>query len=390
MKLLELYSLSSGLKIGKPFIYKSYYPLPFEKYITIHASSGMESKNYSYWNDVLYLLKESLLSENIHVVQIGSNEDETLNVNYRLNGKTDINQTAHVLSNSMLHLCNDTFSSHVCAFYEVPLVCVYGPTTVENHSPFHFNRLKSVFISSNRNGLLPSYSSAESPKTVDFIKPEIVAESAASLLNINFRRVKSEFFGKEYPTNIIEYIPNFSLNPSFIGNGLVNIRMDYCFNEQKMSELLYSKKCNIISNKELDIKLIKVFRKNINRVSLEINENTSIDYIDNLKSTGIDLYLSTQITDAKQLADLRFKLLKFEVNQDLKSKKPLDFKEKACNNLLFKTNKFILSDNCIFLSKAHWKASLPSLDMIQNNGFVIDNEDFWQDSEYFYIYDEKI
>ena len=53
MHLIEQYALSCGVKIDKPHIETSFFPVPSEKYITVHASSGMESKNYDYYDDVM-------------------------------------------------------------------------------------------------------------------------------------------------------------------------------------------------------------------------------------------------------------------------------------------------------------------------------------------------
>jgi hypothetical protein len=44
MHLLEKYSLNCGInpkKLSEPFIFTSYYPVPSDKYIVFHASSGM-------------------------------------------------------------------------------------------------------------------------------------------------------------------------------------------------------------------------------------------------------------------------------------------------------------------------------------------------------------
>ena len=53
MHLVEQYALSCGVKIDKPQVETSFFPLPFDKYIILHASSGMPSKNYDYFEDVI-------------------------------------------------------------------------------------------------------------------------------------------------------------------------------------------------------------------------------------------------------------------------------------------------------------------------------------------------
>jgi hypothetical protein len=60
MHLVETYSLSTGSKIKKPFIHKKFFPLPFEKYITIQNSSGMQGKCYDYFQEVVNFVYEDL------------------------------------------------------------------------------------------------------------------------------------------------------------------------------------------------------------------------------------------------------------------------------------------------------------------------------------------
>ena len=52
MHLVENYALTAGVKIDKPHIEPLFYPIDSEKYITLHAGSGMESKNYDYYSNI--------------------------------------------------------------------------------------------------------------------------------------------------------------------------------------------------------------------------------------------------------------------------------------------------------------------------------------------------
>mgnify|MGYP006173706677 CR=1 FL=1 len=75
MKLLELYSLATGLRIGQQYLVETFYPLPFDRYVTIQGGSGMQSKNYPYYGEVLGLLLPALKVAGIHVVQLGGKDD---------------------------------------------------------------------------------------------------------------------------------------------------------------------------------------------------------------------------------------------------------------------------------------------------------------------------
>jgi len=181
MNLLERYSLSTGFKINKLFPDENFYPVP-SKYITIQTSSGMESKNYDYYSDVLDVIAPKLKEMGYEILHIGRDCKEypyCVNLINQLN----INQTFYVLRNSKLHLGNDSFAVHLAGLHDVPIVALYGPTTAINHGP-HF-RKNSKLIESHRNGKNPSFSAQESPKTINYIKPEEVINEVFEKLGVD-------------------------------------------------------------------------------------------------------------------------------------------------------------------------------------------------------------
>ncbi len=389
MKLIERYALSTGLKINKPYIYKAFYPLPFDKYITIHASSGMKAKMYSFWEDVIELIKPTLDKLDIKIVQIGGEEDEQLKHCNHLQGVLNIQQTAYIISNTMLHLSNDTFSAHVAGAMDKPLVTLYGSTTVANHSPYFFKPEVSTFLEADRKGFRASYASEESPKMVDTITPERIANAALKLFEASVSR-KSLNFGEYYPTYIVEYIPDHVIAPNYLANGVINIRMDYHFNEDNFVKVIYNRKCNVISDKPINIKLIRGLKSHINRLSFEVKEDTLPEYVKQLKATGIDLHLFTNEADEEKLKELRLKHFEYEIVQEkITTKESLDFKDKIGYNSCYKTNKFILAKDGIFLSKADWlkKASVKSFD--DNIREIPDVPEFWAEVDYFYIFNKE-
>ena len=105
MHLIESYALNAGVKIGKPFIDPSFFPVHSNNYITIHCSSGMKSKNFDYYQDVIMLIKPYLDEHGIDIFQIGLEGEPTMaNVNSLL-GETNIRQAAYVIKNSKLQIC---------------------------------------------------------------------------------------------------------------------------------------------------------------------------------------------------------------------------------------------------------------------------------------------
>jgi ADP-heptose:LPS heptosyltransferase len=136
MHLLETYALATGSKIKKPFINKKFFPVPFEKYITIQNSSGMQGKCYDYFQDVVDFIHEDLEKIGYKIIQIGSKDDRALKHVFHLQGQTNINQTAFILENSKLHVGNDSFAIHMCSAFGVPLIGLYSVSSPEIAGPF--------------------------------------------------------------------------------------------------------------------------------------------------------------------------------------------------------------------------------------------------------------
>ena len=68
MHLVENYALAAGVKISEPHIDPLFYPVPEGRYMVLHASSGMKSKNYDYYNEVLKLIGKYIEKEKIQIV----------------------------------------------------------------------------------------------------------------------------------------------------------------------------------------------------------------------------------------------------------------------------------------------------------------------------------
>jgi len=89
MHLIEQYALSCGVKIDKPFVETCFFPVECQKYITLHASSGMQAKNYDYFNDVSDLISPFLKEKNINILQIGDQADRKIHNCIHYNGTTN-------------------------------------------------------------------------------------------------------------------------------------------------------------------------------------------------------------------------------------------------------------------------------------------------------------
>jgi hypothetical protein len=398
-KLLEIYSKATGLKIGKQDLNESFYPLPFEKYITFHCGSGMQAKNYPYWNEVIFLIKKILEENGISIVILGRDPDFQIQGCHNLVNQTNISQTNYILRNSLLHCCNDTWTAHRAGYLGIPLVEIFGSTSIANHSPHTYNKDKTIFIESHRFNRNPSFQSQEQPQTIALISPESIANAIFKNLGLdNKTNIESLYFGPLYQQTLIELVPNCVLPPQFQMPNPLIVRMDYEFNEKYLTDNLSIRKCIIITNKAIDLNILFQLQKNIVLIRIEV-DNVDKFWIKSVEKIGIKIQCYTMENDVDKIRKKRLELLSTcyyeqvfypdknnaRLNAEIYLNKKLE-EGFDIGKVKFKTNKFIFANDKFFLSKAHWKSNQNTEDVNSNYGNVIDSEDFWLDQNYFYFY----
>ena len=209
MHILEQYALSCGVKIDQPYIYEKYYPVPFKKYIAMQPSSAMSSRCYSYFPEVIKMLKPYLDKEGISIVQVGGPEDKVLEgVHSILN--SSINQMAYIIKNSLMYLGTDSCCLHFASHYSKKSVTVSGVLYDQNFYPYWSND-EDYKILSPKTRTKPSFSPQEATKRVDLIKPEEIVSAVLNSLNLENKNpdYESLHLGSSYGNPTTEIIPNF-------------------------------------------------------------------------------------------------------------------------------------------------------------------------------------
>lgn len=401
MKLAELYSLSTGLKLGDQELVERFYPLPFERYVTLQGGSGMLAKNYPFYTDVVKLLRPALEAAEIKIVQLGGKDDHQVLGVHSLTGKTDIHQSSYILRNSLCHFGNDSWLSHRGGALNVPLVILFGPTTPQNHGPLRSNP-KSVFIESHRFGRRAAFASQENPPTIALIPPEQVANAVLTILGLPTVTDQTICIGDAYNVSAVEMVPTAVINPQIqVPNSLI-IRMDLAKDwplaERALAENLQLRKCAVITDREINPQILAQFKPNLTGLRV-IVDRVSAGWIKAIKRTGVPIAFVSHEKDERELRDLRMALydaclfdhfvaptkadLQKGVNTYLN--KELDIAP-IIPRLRFKTNKFLLADNQVYLSEAHWKAGKNTPSSDQNAGDVIDDPAFWIDIAHYHLY----
>lgn len=402
MRLIERYALSTGLKIGKQYLAENYYPLPFSRYITLHASSNMAGKNFPYYAMVLDLLKPYLDAADIRVVQLGGKDDAPLPHCHHTQGKTDLHQASYLVRNSMLLLANDSCWGHRAGYLGVPLVQPWGTTSPANHSSYEHDPVKTVFLESHRFGKNPTFAAQENPSTIALIPPEDIAGAVLRLLGITHTPfAKTQFIGPLHQHTIFDWIPNSMPCLNLAPEIPISVRMDLEFNEQNLLTILNTgRKVTIVTGRPVNLQVLHAFKANILSYNHELDGgDCPLDYILNVKRILTNAIFYSREPDPERLSALRFKYfdvcvvehVPFSTRDDYLREsaaylnKPVD-KSAHLPILSIKTNKYIMSGGKIYLSYAHVAADQPVTDLNVKTARLIDDPALWRDLAHYHIY----
>ena len=387
MKLLEVYANACSVEIqNKPTIYETYFPLSIQKYITIQNTSGMPAKNYSYFRTVIDLLYPILDKENIKMVILGENSPP-LNHTINLSNQTTIHQSYYILKKSLLHLGNDSWLLHAAGAENIPIVGLYGPTTIKNHAPYFSDEDKTVLLESDRGGMLPSYSPEETPRTIDFIKPEDIVRAVCKLLNLDFSfPYKTLHRGQKFNSGaVFETVPNQAIQLQSLGIDSILVRMDYFFNENALAQQLQLGNATIVTNKPINIEILKGFAPRIRELVYFIDENHNPEFAEEAKKLNINTLLISEL-DMEVLRPIKLYYMDLGIiNHRPKMTKDSIDAIKGKDSLYYQSNKFTLSAGKIYMSKAAYLQDKP----LNNFSFefqpVIDSPEFWNESDTFWL-----
>lgn len=350
MHLIERYATSCGVKIGKPYIYDTYFPLTAEKYISFQPFSKYPSKNYDYWDEVIAILHPFLQRENIQLVQIGAKDDKAVNNTINLCGQTKISQAAYIIKNGLMHLGADSFASHIASGYGKKIVALYSNNNINNVKPY-WTKPEDMILLEPKLNKKPQYSVNEIPKSINNIKPEAIAEAILKLLNIKYENLpETKYIGPEYINKTFEIIPDKPLNISQIPIDPIVVRMDYFFNEQVLEFYLQHKKCIIFTNRPINEQLLKKYKANIPQLVYIIEKDNDPSFAKTLKNNTINAgfisYLPEQELNLFKLNYMDYGLI---ARRDYPTDK-INFND----NTYYKSSRIILSSEGQFNTKYQW------------------------------------
>ena len=379
MHIIEAYATHCGLKIDKPWMYESYYPIETDSYITLQPSGGADVRDYDYWDEVIFHLGPLLKKRKIDIIQLGGEKDRALGGCMHTQGRTTISQLAYLIKGSMLHLGVDSVGVHVASSYGKKIVGLYCNQWTRSSGPF-WSKPKDVALHEpNRNGVKPSFSLSEYPKTINEISPEKIAQSVLDLLGINhkipFERVH---VGQNYPETNIQNIPSSVARLNV--ESPVIVRMDLEFNEEMLAAQLGLNACVVVTDKPIDTRLLNNAKSRIVNLVYYLDKNHNPDFVKFLHQNAINYALLTELEE-EDLNEIKMDYLDYGFIHKKTNDKEGREKLKECDltSLFYKTKKKILKDGGCYNSVSNLEAGIV-MDDVNDFSFtpVVDNPEFWQ------------
>lgn len=311
MELLTSYANYCGVKASEPFIDESFYPVPFDKYIVVQNSSGMESKNFDNWDLVTPNIK-------LPIIQCGGKDDKLLPNVFDLRGQTTINQTAYILRRAAMFLGNDSVLNHMASAFSVPRVVLFGATLPSTCGGI-WNRNTGIEINPfDRYGCTSACHLGQcirAQKCINSIPTKFVLENIANIIgkeNVNICEILHVGALGRHP--VLEWIP-FDLNPQTIHMlsqiaGLITVRHDLC----KQNLVLISNVLNqlnlkyVIISDSIDVNSLTVVPNKVEQVLLKISPENIKDFLDVAKSLRNRYYRPLFISELDNTVFNEYKL----------------------------------------------------------------------------------
>ena len=244
--LLKEYAKSLGVKSSKPIIKDHFFPITFDKYITISNDDNTQSKDYGYYSIVFNLLRGILNERGIKIIQLGGNSkidgvDMAIKVSFK--------QQSFIISKSILHLGSDGVLNHTSSAKNIPTISIFGNTLPEINKPLFSSSAKTINLCPEWDKK-PCYDAVDPKKQINKVKPEVVAQSILDLLNIKTKiDFNTLYVGNSFNQAILEIVPTKMMNLRVAQNQKILLRADYGVDENVLIEYCQKNKVSICSNK---------------------------------------------------------------------------------------------------------------------------------------------
>jgi len=380
--ILKEYSKSFEVAPSKPIVNRHFYPVVADDYIVIYNEQNTESKEYRYYPLALDLVRNFLTQNNIKVIIIGSGTNVTNRADY-VHAGLSFRENCYIISKAKLFVSIDNALTQYAGSQDIPVVGLYGNIYSSITTPYWSQKHKKIDLEPKWD-IKPSMSLSDPDDPINKIPAESVAKSILSLLKkgktqkINFKTKKTNTT-KEF---VVDVIPTKYVNHSILEDSLINIRLDRGkINEEAFYQYCLNHKCNITTeNLLLQPEVIKNFAGNIKEIKMIIDkmpDKIDENYFTMMKR--LDIKFSIVVKNKDILDDVRFEY--FDQNVEFYDP-PSSIPDGVKKTDKFFSFKSIVEGDKTYKCTHFWKND------IDNSDNVVDNSDYWEESDYFYIYED--
>ena len=356
---------------------ENFFPIPSD-YIVYQTGSEKKSQIYDYSSEVIPMILNFLQITGIQVIQIGDNDDPSILSSLDLRGVLTIRQLAYVIKNSRLCITSNQFTSKLCRVYNKSLILLGSNYPSKQVVP-SFDKV--VYIEPELKTARWNYKKDEWPKTINSIKPEVIANAILDKIGIQDSvNYKTLYIGEKFGPRFLNFIPE-GIFPKELINTPFNIRLDIFDNQKYLSPILNMTQADITTKTPLDLNSLNI--KNIRSITYFCDKDFDVNFIKICISKLINLIVICCNDDL--LNELRLETLGICTIYKKPKEKPLDILEK--HDMFFKSNRVYIARGKTYASIYHYKSDLDfkSFPIELKESFMSD-EDFLENRDYILIF----
>lgn len=344
-------------------IHWTYYPLEFDKFITICVDNS-----YELWHEVIEIILPTLQINKIGIVLLSIKENAKYQYCHNINN-IKIRNASYLLEKGLAHFCGVDWS-----------LTLASNNTKEKCSFLLTSPIENIFHKE------------EGTVIEELHKPELVAAKIFENLGISQEIfVNTLFIGPSYGPKVLELIPNFDLQnyPQIEDEISVGIRCDLCDNWNFVLKALKMGISPVVTCESLPPRPISGFLNGVSSINLFVDENTNIKRISEIEETGIPLKL---FSDKGETPELKRKFFDFRPIHFIKnwSEKNLDKFEILSYDSRIRSKRLLVGKEGTFLSVFHWKKDFP-VEHMNGNLYLdaIEDAEFKKEADLFYYYNQN-
>lgn len=351
MHILESAALYSGLKVRSPWINTKIFPVPFDKYILIDTQKSTNGFAFKRYGELISLVNPHLKQGNFGIIALVKDAKIADQRNVKVINSTNLDprHLASIVYNSELTVTSDELTGALCDFFKIKTVFIGDTETVIGRGPYFSKEVSNIRI------LLKD--------KVSEINVEDIYEQILEQLGIeNKQSIQSVHTGELYNDDInriIEVTPEQIISPEAYPENIINIRIDYLkqdledFHYKGIFENLKIRKCTIITDRPFKTEVFEPLKSQILAIYYDITNGVDEEFAKNAKLICSKLnfiYTQNPGEDASLLNERKLAVIDFPERISSSKREPI--KIKNFEGLVYKSNKFIISNNRTYLSRA--------------------------------------